>query len=171
MLGASCESRSDLQVHQNGLDDTDIFVAASRSFGKGWHREVGRSRPRLGTMQLDEAQFRRDGSRPAGQRRASHEFTSEMDSDSVQYGNESQLGNPKDSNDEQAFRKNKSNKDRQQELVQEISSSLVQKLKDISSKRQYVTRTASIEHMKHNQPAFAFFTECMSQQELDIPVF
>ena len=45
-------------------------------------------------------------------------------------------------------------------MVQEISSSLIQKLKDISSKRQYVTRMASVEHMKHNQPAFAFFVEC-----------
>lgn len=72
---------------------------------------------------------------------------SEADFESNYY-NESAYEYAKDTNDERAFRKNMTNEEKQQELVSDVSASLVQKLKDINQKRQYVTRTASIEHLK-----------------------
>ena len=60
--------------------------------------------------------------------------SSDVDRESAIY-NESQIEREKDTNDEQAFRKNTTEGQKQQELVNDVSTILIQRLKDINQKR------------------------------------
>jgi len=187
MLNAALEGstlQSPIKIRINNQATTDIFVAASRSFDRGWTNSSKPGPPallRIDMSKVDDIQVpfnlekrydhdsQRAGSSQFGS--SNYNYKSDVDRDSASNTNASNLGRRGDAADAQAFRKNKSNQEDQKQLVNEISASLIQKLKDIKQKRQYITRTASIEHMEHNQPAFAFFTECRQQHELDVPVF
>ena len=72
------------------------------------------------------------------------------DSDKVMIGN----------GDETMEKLNDARASQARELADQITDNLVQKLKHINKKRKYVANQ-SAEHLRKEQPIFAFFAECI----------